>query len=209
MSRTLFAYILLDVLPQCLYFLSFWPWQTQIRSCYFWENPSCKFSNKISNPGPLFVDQHRTYIRPLLSFSTAGAGIICAISLIPIRLFKYEIKPVLYYFGKDIVPLGPIEIPDKQPQPRIRFYWQHSSLFRLHVRIITAIDIILLELEFGLKLFYILTFDIDTVVIASSTTLAATGIFVSVITIAYGAKVLKRLKRLEYSMLQVYAAASQ
>ena len=107
----------------------------------------------------------------------------------------------MYYLAKDLAPLKPVcLLPDKAPQPRILFYWQNSSYCRLHIRLLTGIDIILLELEFGLKLYYIFSFDIDTVVIASSITWATIGALISVFTICYSVRILRQLKKDEPSM---------
>ncbi|KAI8150442.1 hypothetical protein BJV82DRAFT_662530 [Fennellomyces sp. T-0311] len=137
------------------------------------------------------------------SLITAGVGATCALSLLPIRIRSFELKPILYYLAKDLVPLKPVCLSsDKTPQPRILFYWRNSQYCRLHIRLLTGIDIVLLELEFGLKLFYIFSFDIDTVVIASSITWATIGALISVFTICYSVRILRKLKQDEPSMLQ-------
>ncbi|CEP13961.1 hypothetical protein [Parasitella parasitica] len=112
------------------------------------------------------------------SFVTAGVGAVCAITLIPIRYKSFVLKPVLYYLASDLIPLKPVQFQDatKPPQKRMDFYWQYSAFCRFHFRLLTAIDVVILELEFGLKLFYILRFDIDTVVVLSNSTLSVIGI---------------------------------
>jgi hypothetical protein len=87
-------------------------------------------------------------------------------------------------------------------QKRMSFYWDHSAYCRFHFRLLTAIDVVILELEFGLKLFYVLSFDIDTVVVLSNSTLSAIGVIVSLSTIAYMLKIRKRLKKDEPEMLK-------
>lgn len=59
----------------------------------------------------------------------------------------------------------------------------------------------ILEIEFGLKLFYILNFDIDTVVVLSNSTLSVIGIIVSLSTIGYILQIRKRLRKEEPQML--------
>ncbi|SAM09226.1 hypothetical protein [Absidia glauca] len=115
------------------------------------------------------------------SFVTAGVGVVCAVTLLPIRIRNFTMKPVLYYLARDLIPLRPVEFKDPvthPPQKRILFYWNHSPFLRRHLRILTGIDIIILELEFGLKLFYILRFELDTVVILSSSSLSAIGVMI-------------------------------
>ena len=176
---------------------------------------------------------------------TAGVGATCALSLLPIRIRSFELKPIMYYLAKDLIPLQPVyttankklphnggddydeeekqgnqkkddkkqkddnPVEDKKKeereevilQPRILFYWRNSRYCRTHIRLLTAIDIILLELEFGLKLYYIFSFEIDTVVIASSITWGIIGALISVFTICYSVGILKRLKQNEAKML--------
>lgn len=131
-------------------------------------------------------------------YRTAGVGAACGISLIPIRIGSFVLKPVMYYLGKDLIPLKPIN-----NQHRIAYYWEHSRYCRFHIRLLTAVDIVLLELEFGLKLYYIFKFDIDTVVIASSITWGLTGALISAFTISYAVHILRRLKQDEHSMMMV------
>lgn len=59
-----------------------------------------------------------------------------------------------------------------------------------------------MELEFGLKLFYILRFDIDTVVILSNSTLSVIGIVVTLSTIGYIIQIRKRLRKDESQLLK-------
>ncbi|KAI8088960.1 uncharacterized protein BX664DRAFT_331820 [Halteromyces radiatus] len=138
------------------------------------------------------------------SFVTAGVGIVCAITLIPIRIRNFVMKPVLYYLARDLIPLRPVEFqdPEKKSQERILFYWHHSSFFRTHLRILTAIDIVILELEFGLKLFYILQFELDTVVILSNSSLSAIGVLVFLFTLWYILWIRKYLRKDEPTMLK-------
>ncbi|KAI8088070.1 uncharacterized protein B0P05DRAFT_356507 [Gilbertella persicaria] len=138
------------------------------------------------------------------SFVTAAIGIICTFTLLPIRYKTFVLKPVLFYIVKDLLPLEPVQLEghQKPSQDRMDFYWQHSSFCRLHFRALTAINTIILEIEFGLKLYYILNFDIDTVVILSNSTLSVIGILCFLLTIAYIIQVKKRLKRDEPQMLK-------
>ncbi|KAJ8659878.1 hypothetical protein O0I10_004471 [Lichtheimia ornata] len=129
---------------------------------------------------------------------TAGVGAACGFSLIPIRVGSFVLKPVMYYLGKDLIPLKPIN-----NQHRIAYYWEHSRYCRFHIRLLTAVDIVLLELEFGLKLYYIFKFDIDTVVIASSITWGLTGALISAFTISYAVHILRRLKQDEPKMMMM------
>lgn len=118
-------------------------------------------------------------------------------------------KPVLYYLARDLIPLRPVEFKDPAthpPQKRILFYWNHSPFLRRHLRILTGIDIIILELEFGLKLFYILRFELDTVVILSSSSLSAIGVVVFLFTLWYILWIRKRLRKEEPRMLHAAEA---
>ncbi|KAK4516328.1 uncharacterized protein ATC70_011298 [Mucor velutinosus] len=144
------------------------------------------------------------------SFVTAGVGVVCAITLLPIRYKSFVLKPVLYYLASDLIPLKPVQFQDpaKPPQKRMDFYWHHSAFCRFHFRLLTAIDVVILELEFGLKLFYILRFDIDTVVVLSNSTLSVIGIIVSLSTIGYIMQIRKRLRKDEPQMLQEAMAVS-
>ncbi|GAA5795532.1 hypothetical protein EDC94DRAFT_166805 [Helicostylum pulchrum] len=137
------------------------------------------------------------------SFITAGVGVACAITLLPIRYKSFVLKPVLYYLANDLIPLEPIYFLDitKPPQARMDFYWNNSKFCRFHFRLLTAIDVVILEIEFGLKLFYILNFDIDTVVVLSNSTLSVIGIIVSLSTIGYILQIRKRLRKEEPQML--------
>ncbi|KAG2221510.1 hypothetical protein INT45_008835 [Circinella minor] len=199
------------------------------------------------NKNKLNKNNYHIYVPIKLYNRTAGVGATCALSLLPIRIGSFELKPIMYYLAKDLVPLKPVytiinkklpheggadyekeenqenkeEDDEKQKsnnpidskeeeeeegeeviiQPRILFYWQNSRYCRMHIRLLTAIDIILLELEFGLKLYYIFSFDIDTVVIASSITWGIIGALISVFTICYSVGILKRLKQNEAKML--------
>ncbi|KAI9304860.1 hypothetical protein BJ944DRAFT_162815 [Cunninghamella echinulata] len=137
------------------------------------------------------------------SFVTAAVGVICAITLIPIQIKSFTMKPILYYLAKDLIPLRPVEFNDDQtkPQDRMLFYWTYSPYFRRHLRILTAIDVVVLELEFGLKLYYILRFDLDTLVIVSNLTLVAIGILVFLFTLWYILKIRKQLRMDEPMML--------
>lgn len=130
-------------------------------------------------------------------------GVVCAITLIPIRIKSFQLKPVLYYLARDLIPLQPVHFLDdsKPPQPRMEFFWQNSAYCRFHFRLLTAIDVVILEIEFGLKLFYILHFDIDTVVVLSNSTLSVIGIIVSLSTIGYILQIRKRLRKDEPNML--------
>lgn len=130
-------------------------------------------------------------------------GVVCAITLIPIRIKSFQLKPVLYYLARDLIPLQPVHFLDdsKPPQPRMEFFWQNSAYCRFHFRLLTAIDVVILEIEFGLKLFYILHFDIDTVVVLSNSTLSVIGIIVSLSTIGYILQIRKRLRNDEPNML--------
>lgn len=134
---------------------------------------------------------------------TAGVGLACAVTLLPLRFKSFVLKPVLYYLANDLIPLEPVYFLDntKLPQPRMDFYWQNSKFCRFHFRLLTAIDVVILELEFGLKLFYILNFDIDTVVVLSNSTLSVIGIIVSLSTIGYILQIRKRLRKDEPQML--------
>ncbi|OBZ90707.1 hypothetical protein A0J61_01232 [Choanephora cucurbitarum] len=138
------------------------------------------------------------------SFVTAAIGVVCSLTLIPIRYKLFELKPVLYYIAKDLIPLEPIEVADKErpSQNRMEFYWQHSSYCRFHFRILTIIDMLILELEFGLKLYYILNFDIDTVVILSNLTLSVIGIVCFLLTIAYIMHIRRHLKEDEPMLIE-------
>ncbi|ORZ22627.1 hypothetical protein BCR42DRAFT_488161 [Absidia repens] len=139
------------------------------------------------------------------SFVTAGVGVVCAVTLIPLRIRSFVMKPVLYYLARDLIPLRPVEFKDPvtcPPQKRILFYWNHSPFLRRHLRILTAIDIVILELEFGLKLFYILRFELDTVVILSSSSLSAIGVLVFLFTLWYILWIRKHLRKDEPKMLQ-------
>lgn len=139
----------------------------------------------------------------IYSNSTAGVGVACAITLIPIKYKSFVLKPVLYYLASDLIPLEPVYFLDrsKPSQPRMDFYWDNSKFCQFHFRLLTAIDVVILELEFGLKLFYILNFDIDTVVILSNSTLSVIGIIVSLSTIGYILQIRKRLRKDEPQML--------
>jgi hypothetical protein len=90
----------------------------------------------------------------------------------------------------------------KAPQKRMDFYWHNSCFCRFHFRLLTAINVVILELEFGLKLYYVLTFDIDTVVVLSNSTLSVIGIIVSLSTIGYIMRIRKRLIKDEPQMLK-------
>ncbi|KAI9489084.1 hypothetical protein BDB00DRAFT_771316 [Zychaea mexicana] len=141
------------------------------------------------------------------SLITAAAGATCALSLLPVRIRSFELKPIMYYLAKDLAALKPVYVNEsKRPQARILFYWRNSRYCRLHIRLLTAIDIVFLELEFGLKLFYIFSFDIDTVVIASSITWGTIGALISVFTICYSVRILKQLKQDEAAMFASAAA---
>ncbi|KAI8644703.1 hypothetical protein BD408DRAFT_412769 [Parasitella parasitica] len=144
------------------------------------------------------------------SFVTAGVGVVCAITLIPFRYKSFVLKPVLYYLASDLIPLKPVQFQDatQPPQKRMDFYWHHSAFCRFHFRLLTAIDVVILELEFGLKLFYILRFDIDTVVVLSNSTLSVIGIIVSLSTIGYIMQIRKRLRKDEPQMLRKALAVS-
>ncbi|KAF7728672.1 hypothetical protein EC973_005709 [Apophysomyces ossiformis] len=136
------------------------------------------------------------------SFVTSGVGLMCAITLIPVRIRTFQLKPILYYLACDLIPLQPVCFHDQsQPQKRMAFYWDQSSFFRLHLRLLTAINLIILELEFGLKLYYILTFDLDTIVILSSSTLTVVGILVTMFVFWYIVIIHRRIKADEPSML--------
>lgn len=136
-------------------------------------------------------------------YSTAGVGIVCGITLLPIKFKSFKLKPVLYYLTKDLIPMAPVQFIDKSKpdQPRMEFFWENSRYFRFHFRFLTAIDIAILELEFALKLYYILSFDIDTVVVLSNSTLSIIGIIVSLSNIGYIFQIRRRLKRDEPQML--------
>ncbi|ORZ02544.1 hypothetical protein BCR43DRAFT_509710 [Syncephalastrum racemosum] len=136
------------------------------------------------------------------SLLAACLGILCSITLLPIRIRSFELKPVVYYLGHDLLPSRPVEFYDKPPQKRIYFYWCNSDYCRRHMRLLTAIDIVILELEFGLKLLYILTFEIDTVFILSSTTLATATIIILCINTWYAMAIKKRMELEEPQMLQ-------
>lgn len=86
-------------------------------------------------------------------------------------------------------------------QDRMEFYWQNSAYCRYHYRLLTVINVFILELEFGLKLFYVFKFDIDTVVILSNSTLSVIGIIVTIFTIAYIIRIKNQLKKEEPDML--------
>ncbi|CAO3633689.1 unnamed protein product [Cunninghamella blakesleeana] len=148
------------------------------------------------------------------SFVTAALGLLCAITLIPIRIKTFTMKPILYYLARDLIPLKPVKFNDDndnndntnnedktQSQDRMLFYWNNSSYFRRHLRILTIIDVFVLELEFGLKFYYILKFDLDTLVIISNLTLVAIGILVFLFTLWYILKIRKQLRLDEPSML--------
>ncbi|ORX58686.1 hypothetical protein DM01DRAFT_1381364 [Hesseltinella vesiculosa] len=138
------------------------------------------------------------------SFVTAGVGVVCALTLIPVRIRSFQLKPVLFYLARDVIPLRPVtfhEAEQREPQSRINFYWENSAYMRRHVRILTAVDILILELEFGLKLFYIFRFDLDTVVILSNSTLSIIGILVSLFTFWYILVIRRRLRKDEPAML--------
>jgi hypothetical protein len=98
--------------------------------------------------------------------------------------------------------MEPVHFSDKPPQKRMDFYWHHSAFCRFHFRLLTAINVVILELEFGLKLYYVLTFDIDTVVVLSNSTLSVIGIIVSLSTIGYIMQIRKRLRKDEPQMLK-------
>jgi hypothetical protein len=129
--------------------------------------------------------------------------VVCAFTLLPIKIKRFELKPVLYYLARDLIPLDPVHFLDKAktPQPRMEFFWQNSKFCRFHFRVLTAIDVVILELEFGLKLFYILRFDLDTVVVLSNSTLTVIGIVVSISTVGYILQIRKRLRKDEPQML--------
>lgn len=105
--------------------------------------------------------------------------------------------------ANDLIPLEPVYFLDraKPPQARMDFYWANSKFCQFHFRLLTAIDVVILEIEFGLKLFYILNFDIDTVVVLSNSTLSVIGIIVSLSTIGYILQIRKRLRKEEPQML--------
>ncbi len=128
---------------------------------------------------------------------------ICGITLLPIKYKSFELKPVLYYVAKDLISLEPVYFLDesKPPQSRMEFYWENSNYCRFNFRLLTAINVVTLELEFGLKLFYILSFDIDTVVVLSNSTLSVIGIIVTLSTIGYVLQIRKRLRNDESQML--------
>ncbi|KAI8371697.1 uncharacterized protein BYT42DRAFT_548518 [Radiomyces spectabilis] len=138
------------------------------------------------------------------SFVTAGIGVACSITLIPIRIRSFQLKPILYYIANDLIPLRPVYFtnPDKPPQKRMLFYWQHSAYCRRHIRTLTVIDIVFLEFEFGLKLFYIFTFDLDTIVVLSNSTLSAIGVLLTLFSLWYILKIRKRIQQEEPRMLQ-------
>lgn len=99
--------------------------------------------------------------------------------------------------------MAPVYFVDKSKphQPRMEFFWDNSRYFRFHFRLLTAIDIVILELEFGLKLYYILNFDIDTVVVLSNSTLSIIGIIVSLSNIGYIFQIRRKVKKEEPQML--------
>lgn len=146
-----------------------------------------------------------------LKHRTAGMGIICAITLLPIKYKSFVLKPIICYLASDLIPMEPIYFLDKtkQPQKRMDFYWRYSAFCRFHFRILTAINVVILELEFGLKLYYILTFDIDTVVVLSNSTLSLIGIIMSLSTIGYIMQIRKRLRKDEPEMLKNALAVDQ
>ena len=105
--------------------------------------------------------------------------------------------------AKDLIPLQPVHFLDesKPKQERMDFYWTYSPFCRYHFRLLTAIDVVILELEFGLKLYYIQRFNIDTVVILSNSTLTVIGILFFISTIGYIIQIRRRLKKDEPQML--------
>jgi hypothetical protein len=124
-----------------------------------------------------------------------------ALTLIPIRYKNFELKPILYYFAKDMIPMQPITHPDGRLEPRLEFYWRTSAKFRRHLRILSTLDILTLECEFGLKLFYILHFDLDKTVVLSNITLTIVGIVAMLCTIYYALWIRKQLKKEEPELL--------
>ncbi|KAL0076396.1 hypothetical protein J3Q64DRAFT_1771596 [Phycomyces blakesleeanus] len=142
------------------------------------------------------------------SFVLAGVGGICALTLIPIRYKSFELRPFTYYIAIDIIPMRQVTFqdPDKEPQKRIAFYWVNSPFCRFHVRVLTAVIIVFLEAEFGLKLFYIFTFDIDKIVILSNSTLPAIAISVAAFAGFYIYWIGKKLQKLEPEMMKAAGA---
>jgi hypothetical protein len=124
-----------------------------------------------------------------------------ALTLIPIRYKNFELKPILYYFAKDMIPMQPITHSDGRLEPRLAFYWRASAKFRRHLRILSTLDILTLECEFGLKLFYILHFDLDKTVVLSNITLTIVGIVAMLCTIYYALWIRKQLKKEEPELL--------
>lgn len=120
-----------------------------------------------------------------------------ALTLIPFRYKNFELKPILYYIAKDMIPMTPVKHTDGSSEPRVHFYWRTSSKFRYHIRVLSALDILTLECEFGLKLFYILHFDLDRTVVLSNITLTIVGIVSMLCTIYYALWLRKLLKKEE------------
>ncbi|KAG2182023.1 hypothetical protein INT43_006949, partial [Umbelopsis isabellina] len=131
------------------------------------------------------------------SFITAGVGGAMALTLIPFRYKNFELKPILYYIAKDMIPMTPVKHTDGSSEARVQFYWRTSSKFRYHIRVLSALDILTLECEFGLKLFYILHFDLDRTVVLSNITLTIVGIVSMLCTIYYALWLRKLLKKEE------------
>ncbi|KAI9030152.1 hypothetical protein CLU79DRAFT_734327 [Phycomyces nitens] len=142
------------------------------------------------------------------SFVLAGVGGLCALTLLPLRYKSFELRPFTYYIAIDLIPMRTVSFhdPETKPQNRIAFYWANSPFCRFHVRLLTAIIIVFLEAEFGLKLFYIFTFDIDKIVILSNATLPAIAISVAAFAGFYIYWIGKRLQRLEPDMLKAAGA---
>jgi hypothetical protein len=139
--------------------------------------------------------------------STAGVGGLMAITLIPIRYKSFELRPILYYIAKDMIPMLPITHADGTTESRVEFYWRVSPRFRYHIRVLSALDVFTLECEFGLKLFYILHFDLDKTVVLSNITLTIVGIVATLCTVYYAFWLRKQLKREEPELLAKEAAA--
>ncbi|KAI9287964.1 hypothetical protein BC943DRAFT_317504 [Umbelopsis sp. AD052] len=135
------------------------------------------------------------------SFVTAGVGGAMLVTLIPVKYKSFELKPILYYFAKDLIPMQPITRSDGQMEPRLEFFWRTSKMFRRHIRILTALDVFTLECEFGLKLFYILHFDLDKTVVLSNITLTIVGIVATLCTIYYALWIRKKVKQEEPELL--------
>lgn len=145
------------------------------------------------------------------SIVSSATGAIFLLSLLPIRLGKYNLRPLTYGISAEMMSAAPkvqyVKDGEAIEQTPTQFSWEHVKLFRNGMRMLTAMWGVVLLLEFVARLImYFSTLTIDQLVLYSNVVLGVLLGTMGVFTIIYSHRLRTKTRKEVREILARYAS---